>query len=225
MGWYWGHFACNEEDKQRGEIAPTYFDSDKARCRLRMFKGLKVIVLVRDPIERTYSLFRHHRSKGRVPNDYFAAIEQMPRIESSGKYAIWCGKWEADFGSDHVLYLLQDEIESNPQMVFDRLCEFLGVQAMVLPKEASKRFGQATQPKWPIVTKACAGLSTQLRSIGLNRPIEIAKSMGLRSLLIGKAMGHEEMPTDIRDRLTELYRDDIDWLEKKVGRPVTRSWR
>ena len=220
MDWYWQHFGEVAPDALRGEIAPTYFDTPEALERLKLYQGLKIIVLVRDPVERTYSLFRHHRSKGRVPDDYLQAVEQMPRIETSGHYARWCSMWESAFGQDHVLYLMQDEVESAPQAVFDRLCGFLGVEPMALPEEATQRFGQATKARWPMVTKVFAGLSTRLRSMGVHRPIEFAKRLGLRSLLIGKSMGEEKMPDAVRARLTELYRDDMVWLEKKIGRPI-----
>ncbi|MFN3167570.1 MAG: sulfotransferase family protein [Phycisphaeraceae bacterium] len=222
LAWYWDHFGEVGDNALRGEIAPTYFDSEVALERLRPYQGLKVIVLVRDPVERTYSLFRHHRSKGRVPDDYMAAAEQMPRIESSGHYAKWCGMWESAFGEANVLYLVQDEIQTDPQAVFDRLCGFLGVEQIALSEEATQRFGQATQARWPFVTKVCAGLSTRLRSMGVHRPIEFAKRLGLRSLLIGKSMGEEPMPDAVRERLNALYAQDIAWLEDRLGRSIRK---
>lgn len=224
MDWYWAHFGEAADNALLGEIAPTYFDSDEAMERLGRYAGLRVIVLVRNPIERTYSLFRHHRSKGRVPDDYFEAVEQMPRIESSGRYAGWCERWESRFGKDHCLYLLQEDIEADPQGVLDRLCSFLGVAHLPLPEDAGERFGQATQPRSLRLTKTFAWLSTRLRSMGIHRPSEIAKRMGLRSLLIGKTSGQEQMPAEVRHRLTGLYEEDIDWLEKKLGRPFD-GWR
>jgi len=69
--WYWKHFGDPSQNTKRGEIAPTYFHSAEALARLSKFEGLRVVIHLRDPIARTWSLFRHHRNKGRVPNDYF----------------------------------------------------------------------------------------------------------------------------------------------------------
>ena len=56
--------------------------------------------------------------------------------------------------------------------------------------------------------------------MGVHKPLELAKRLGLKPLLMGKSVGQESIPEDVHTRLVELYRDDIKWIEHKIGRPV-----
>lgn len=220
MPWYWQHFAVAQENQKLGEIGPTYFDSESALRRLAAFAGLKIIINIRDPVERTYSVFRHHRSKGRVPDDYFAAVKLMPRIESSGRYAVHCPRWEEAFGKHHCHYIFQARVEQAPQSCVDTLCDFLAVDRIVLPPEAAERFGQATRPRWPLAAKLAARLSVMLRSRGLHGPVEAAKRIGLRPLVFGNPAGAEQMPEDVRRHLQQHHAEDLEYLQARFGEPL-----
>lgn len=222
--WYDAHFLGNEEGKIRGEIAPTYFNSELAIQRLAAFDQLRVIIIVRNPIERTYSLFRHHRSKGRVPDDYMAAVRKMPEIESSGRYAEHCPKWEAAFGRKQCLYILQQDIQNEPQLVFDQLCRFLKLELITLPPDAVKPFGAATHPNSALIARHSARFSTMMRSRGLNGPIEFAKKLGLRSLIFGKPSGDEAIPASVARHLLSFHESDITYLESRLDRSFD-AWR
>jgi len=222
--WYDAHFDSDERGRLRGEIAPTYFDSPDALERLGGFDPLRVMVVVRNPIERTFSLFRHHRSKGRVPDDYFAAVSSMPRIEQSGRYAEHCPKWESAFGTANCIYLEQQQIQTDPQAVFDRLCGFLSIEPIELPETARDRFGSATRPRSSRVARLGAQASTALRSRGLHGPVEFAKRLGLRSLVFGKPAGEEPIPPAVWSHLRELHEPDLRFLEDKLGRSLD-AWR
>lgn len=222
LDWYWGHFAEPAGDQKRGEIAPTYFDSALALQRLAQLNpNLRVIINVRDPVERTYSAFRHHRAKGRVPDDFFEAIELMPQIETSGRYAEHCERWQRVFGESNCHFVLQAEVESVPQQVIDEVCRFLHVQSMTLSEDASQRFGQSTRPRWLVAAKAAAMISTGLRSRGLHAPIELAKRVGLRPLIFGKPAGEEPIPPAVREYLEQLHAEDRAYLRDKFGARIT----
>ena len=217
LAWYYAHFEGCDESRLRGEVAPTYFDSNQALERVRGFDGMRVVILVRDPIERTYSLFRHHRTKGRVADDYFTAVRAMPRIETSGRYAEHCPKWEDAFGTDNCLYLTQQRVQDEPQAEFDRLCTFLSIDPLPLPEEASAPFGATTKPPNSTVAKFGARLSTAMRSRGLHGPIELAKKMGVRSLVFGKPAGDEAISPDVLEHLKKLHKPDLTYLQDKLG--------
>jgi len=220
LDWYWRHFGSVGTDRRCGEIAPTYFDSPEAIERLRQFDGLQIIMGVRDPVERTYSLFRHHRTEGRVPSDYFKAVKQMPRIETSGMYSRHCPRWEAEFGVENCHYVLQPLVEASPQEVIDAVCKSLRVDTIMLPVESSERFGEATRPAWPLAAKVAAIMSSGLRSHGLHGPVEAAKRLGLRRALYGRPVGEEPMPDAVRKHLQQVHSADIAFLHARFERQL-----
>lgn len=217
LPWYWSHFAEIANGQKRGEIATTYFDSSLALQRLRQFPDLRVIINVRNPVERTYSLFCHHRVKGRVPEDFFEAVKVMPRIETSGRYAIYCERWEQAFGKERCHYVLQQDVASSPQHVINEVCDFLAVEPLALAADAAERFGQLTRPRWPVVAKTAATLATAIRSRGLHRPIEFAKCVGLKRFVYGHPAGKEVMPADVQRYLKHLHSEDVAYLQDKFA--------
>jgi hypothetical protein len=222
MDWYWRHFASTTGDCKRGEVAPTYFDSGDAVKRLLVFKNLRIIISIRDPIERTYSLFRHHRAQGRVAGDYFAAVKMMPQIESASRYATHCPRWESNFGHENCLYVFQAEIEQEPQAAMDKVCSFLAVDPIGLSQDGKRPFGQATQPKSQLTATIAARFSSALRSRGLHGPIEAAKRLGLRTVVFGKPAGTETMPEAVREHLEMIYAQDVVYLNSRFGE---QAWR
>lgn len=224
IDWYWRHFPNDLSGKKCGEVAPTYFDSEEARLRLADYPELKVIINVRNPVNRTYSLFRLHRTKGRVPGSYFEAVRECPSIESSGKYAVHCPEWERLFGDDRVHYILQEDIEKAPEKVLEDLFAFIGVRMLHLGEDAMVPFGQNTEPKWRWLSKTAARVSTRMRSRGIHAPLEFAKRLGLRPLVFGRPAQPEEMPDDVRRHLLALHEDDITFLERRLNRRFP-EWR
>jgi hypothetical protein len=79
--WYLSHFNC-DENKIIGEASPTYFDVAYTQAIPRLIKAYcpnsKLILIVRDPIERAVSHFYHLRNVNKIQsiidvdiNDFF----------------------------------------------------------------------------------------------------------------------------------------------------------
>lgn len=216
--WYWSHFAEPTDGQVVGEIAPTLIDLPEAAERVERFTHLKVIIGVRDPVERTFSNFRHYRSRGHVPDDFFQAVKQIPEIETSGQYARLCPHWEQIVGKDNCCYLVQDDVSADPQGAVDAVCAFLGIETISLSDEDHQRYGAATKPRSAALAKAGSIAARTARAARLNALVELGKAVGLRRLMLGKAMGKEPMPDEVREHLVELHRGDIDYLEQRLGR-------
>ena len=77
LNWYRGHFpfTTNGKDGQRiitGEASPYYIFHPHAPGRIaRIFPGMKIILLLRNPVDRAFSHYQHEASLGfeRLPFD------------------------------------------------------------------------------------------------------------------------------------------------------------
>ncbi|MEM8550081.1 MAG: sulfotransferase domain-containing protein [Verrucomicrobiota bacterium] len=215
MDWYWSHFEQPEEDVLYGEIAPTYFDVDEVRQRIKVYEGLKLIINLRNPIARAYSLYNLHLVKGRVEGDYFSAISQMPRIETSGAFSRLCPQWEEAFGQDNVLYLVQEDIIDDPQKSIDRVTDFLGIEAISLGAEAKERFNKSYKPRYPTLAKWSGPLTTRLREYRLHYVVEFAKKLGMKKILHGGE--DNRMPKEVFEHLAKVHAEDITYVEERLG--------
>jgi Sulfotransferase domain len=143
-----------------GEASPTYLYHPLAARRARsLVPGAKLVVLLRNPVDRAYS----HYYTG-IRNDYEAlsfeeAIEREPaRLEGQvdallmdqahnrnfphyrwsylamGHYAEQVEKWFEQFPRQQFLFLLNEEMDQNPDAVFRRVYEFLELPYHLLPQ-------------------------------------------------------------------------------------------
>jgi hypothetical protein len=225
FSWYEAHFAGGVAGSQiRGEISPTYFDDEAARERLRSaFPNLKVIVSLRNPVERAFSLYRLERMKGRVAGDFREATARNSRIITSGHYAEHCPKWERDFGSDRVLYLLQEEIRSNPQEALDRVYDFLGIPRVALPATAGDNFSATHVPRYPVLARVMSEAARFLRRFRLHWLVNLGKKAGFRKAFQG-GQGADQLTPELRNELGKIFEQDIRWVERKLGRELP-EWR
>jgi len=132
-GWYLSLFERGA-DCVKGEITPGYATLSPERVAhvRRLIPEVKIIFLMRNPIERSWShaameisprlnpdersteLRRHFRSEGaRVRTDYIRTLEI----------------WQAFFPAEQIFVGFLEDVQFHPDELLGRLCSFLGVGA------------------------------------------------------------------------------------------------
>ncbi len=223
MDWYLWHFRNRDLRLIRGEIGPTYFDCpDVARRIAIAFPQAKIIINVRNPIEQSYSLFRHHRSKGRVGPDFYQAAQKIPRILSAAHYEKHCAPWEQLF-PDQLMYVIQDDIKVRPQSVLDNVTDFLGLSRQSLPQIGTTTVNAADAPRWPLLAKVLSSSATIMRGLRMHRMVELGKRMGIKAAFRGGS-SLKTIDDECFAFLLNHFHTDIVWLEQKFGRDFS-AWR
>jgi hypothetical protein len=222
--WYARHFEHAAASQVRGEICPTYFDHDAARDRLKSaYPRLKVIVNLRNPVERAFSVYRLELTKGRVTGGFRQAAAKNPRIITSGHYAEHCPKWEAAFGRENVLYLLQEDIRANPQQVLDGVYTFLGIPPIPMPAVAGENFSVTHVPRYPKLARLFSETARLLRGYRLHWLVNLGKMASLNRVYRG-GEAPETLTPELRRELVQTFERDIGWAEEKLGRKFP-EWR
>jgi hypothetical protein len=128
--WYGRIFALAGHDQICGEISPDYCTLRLAGIEhiLRLSPAAKIVLSVRDPIDRSWShlrmMLRGHAPASMEDIETFAA---GPDICQRTDYPGMISKWRAYVPDDRFLVIFMDDIETNPQAVLKTICEFLGV--------------------------------------------------------------------------------------------------
>src|SRR5580692_9445955 len=79
LGWYRAHFPLARGGGVTFESSPYYLFHPLAAERIAAdLPGVKLIVLVRDPVERAYSAYTHERARGFETESFEQAIEREP---------------------------------------------------------------------------------------------------------------------------------------------------
>lgn len=135
----------------KGESTPFYLHNREAQKRIRaLIPDAKLIVVLRDPIERAHSNWAHLWSAGLDPCDDFV---QACALEDARAEAGWADFWRytglgrygeqlehlySQFGRHQVLVFRYRSLIISPEAALDKVCAFLGVATGTLtelPKE------------------------------------------------------------------------------------------
>jgi sulfotransferase family protein len=138
-----------------GEATPFYLYDLEAHDRIRkLVPDARLVLLLRDPVDRAHSNWTHLWNAGLEPEpDFLTAC----RAEEQRRAAGWADFWHyvslglygrqvlhlfEVFPRDQVLLLRYRELKDAPAATLDRVCDFLGVRTGVLraiPRENVNR--------------------------------------------------------------------------------------
>jgi hypothetical protein len=202
---YAAHFRHRRPGQLCGEFGPTYFDAPEAPERIaRLNPACRIIVGLRDPVERALSLYKHYWMLGQVRGGVREAVQAMPRLVTSGRYTVHLPRWRQTFASEQLHFIWLDNIASDPQSVLDGLCAFLGEAPMKLPPKGEQPIGTATVPAHRLVARITAWGARQLRARGWHHLVETGKALGMRRVFRGGR------------RAPDVTREDHAWLESQL---------
>lgn len=148
---YRGHFAHCPDARLRGEATPIYLFLPEVAAQLKRYNpALKLIVLLRDPVQRALSTHRMQRARGREPLPFALALlcerwrlrrDKAPRGQRSamrehayrrrGLYAEQLANLFAAFDRRQVLVLESEALLRQHSAVMRRTFAFLGVDETV----------------------------------------------------------------------------------------------
>jgi hypothetical protein len=138
-------------DPAVGEATPDYLFDPRAPARVHSFDpGMKLIVVLRDPVERAHSHWRMEQRHGRETLPFEDALDREEReldgelallLETEGyreapfcrsyvargRYAEQLERWLELFPRDQLLVLTTDELEADPAAAVSRVSRFLGI--------------------------------------------------------------------------------------------------
>jgi hypothetical protein len=171
--WYRGHFPLRAGDRLVGEASPSYLFHPLAPERVRAtVPEAKLIVLLRDPVDRALSHYHHEVALGREGLSFEEAIEaeaERTRGEEErlvrkpdyfshawwdytylarGRYAEQLERWLAVFPREQLIVVGSDELAVEPGRAYARVVEFLGAWPHELdsyPRVYEQHYG-AMQP-------------------------------------------------------------------------------
>lgn len=149
LNWYLSHFLpqLKKGDFITGEATPSYLDhADAAESIYQSFPEIKLIILLRDPVDRAISHYyqwfslrwesqslqeaihreinQHRESVWNQPNSYLAR----------GVYIEFIKKWLSIFPREQVLILSSENFYKNPAEVLTQVFYFLGLPSYLLPE-------------------------------------------------------------------------------------------
>ena len=179
LGWYRSHFPLSLKMKDgglTGEATPYYLFHPLAATRMaKDLPKAKLIIMLRNPVDRTYSHYNHMVRVGREPLAFDDAIAAEPErlageaekiiadpnystfmhghysYLARSRYAEQLPRWLDAFPRDQILILPSEEQTSDPASTFQKALSFLGLDPWTL--KHFDIFKQGSYNKMPAETR------------------------------------------------------------------------
>jgi sulfotransferase family protein len=174
LGWNWylQHFAARGGQSVAGDVSVGYFHSPEAPGQIARMLGterVKLIVVLREPIERARSYYNYRLIRGMMPATFEEAIA-MPYFRDlfveQGHYAGYLERWYDTFDRSRLLILLHDEIQTNPSAALMKMLRFLGIssEGFVVPQRENAGTRIVAIPMHRLLLRGAADLEVVLPS-------------------------------------------------------------
>jgi len=151
-----------------GDATPIYCFHPRLIQRIARYNPkMRWVLILRHPVERAISHYHMERGRGQESWSLWPAMllerfrlrghwqdfsAQSPlrrhSYRSRGDYARQLDTLYAQFPPDQVLLLRNDDLAQRPQHVLDTLCDFLGVQTIMMENPHARVFA-GRYPRWP----------------------------------------------------------------------------
>ena len=225
--WYASHFERGAP--VRGESSPHYtnrpaFAGVAERMREVLGGDLRLVYVVRDPIDRMLSHYLHNLGGGYDERPLADALaDPESSYVSRSRYFFQLEPYLETFGRDRIQIVSREELKDARPETMRRAFEFLGVDPAFVSDQFEREWetGVAkTGSRFRIMDRAVRLPGLRALDRNFDRLPESLRWVVER--LVHDPGGGEapkpELPAGLRERLAELFREDVARLEDVAGR-------
>jgi len=140
--WYQSCFPETSGDEITGEATPMYMFRSLSIFRIKKYlPDIKLIVMMRNPVDRLYSHFMHYNryvpqfaAKYSNFTDFLqSAHDSDYHMIHRSIYYLSLREWLQAFRADQFHFIITENFQSQPQTEYSRLLRFLNVEDFQLP--------------------------------------------------------------------------------------------
>jgi hypothetical protein len=225
-----------KNESMMGECSNSYLYLSKSAERIYEYiPDCKILIVLRNPIDRAYSHYSQHRMLGHEPLSFESALQSEVQRQrdnwrwhyqytAQGMYFAQVKEYFDVFGREQVCVCLFDDLKEDVLIFVQDICDFLGVDSAFYQDFEFEVHNRTGLPVSKLIHKFVR-YPNFLKNI--TRPL-VPKS--LRAVIyrllvqINYRTGNiPSMRSETRAYLLDLYREDIRKLQNLINRDLT-SW-
>jgi len=232
---YLGFFKNSKGHIAIGEATPIYlWDPEAARLIHRIVPHARIVMILRDPIERAYSQYLMvMKYSGRKSSFYDELMKDYKNHEKVfgipqlyvelGMYYEQVKRYFDIFGREQVKVIIFEEFVQHPEQTVNEVLAFLGVNYTV--RAISEEYNPYSVPRSSLALSIFVFLyRIPDRNVKLFKIVTTLLPRSLIELLPEKMLFKRKQKPKIEPKsvkfLQEIYRDDVIRLESLLGRSL-----
>lgn len=224
-------FAGMKPGMAAGEASVSYlYRPGTAERIFQRVPDIRLVAILRNPVERAYSAFSYLRERGTEPHSDFAralAVEDnrvrdnwthIWHYKRMGFYGQQLARYYGRFDREQIHVLTLDDFGRDPAREMAAVYAHIGVDPSFVPNTAI-RHNVSGEPRWPILRPLLTSNPVTRRL----RPVVVATMSPVVRRVKQRALVKPGVPPAAARVLAEEYRADVELLSELLGRDLT-SW-
>lgn len=226
LGWYEAQFRGAREGEAVGEASTTYtmfprYPEVPERIA-RTLPGVRLVYVVRNPIERIRSHYRDDLLRGRERRPIERAVRDNPNYVDFSRYALQIERYLKHFPRRRLLVITTEDLRIERSATMERVFRFLDLDPRAvessfdweLNRTASKR---ERKPLARLIRRVPGHRAIASRAPGRLRHLHYR--LTTRSL---EEVPPErlDLPAPLREELADRLAEEVERLERYLGREV-----
>lgn len=234
---YQGLYDGVTDESAIGEVSPMYLYSDKAALNIKQkLPDTKLIVILRNPVDRLYSRFMHLARENRKPTAHFEDALKRDTIwwkrndlVQEGFYHKHLSRYYELFPSEQIMVVLYDDLKTDTLRVVQNIYDFVGVNGWFEP-DLNAEYNVSGLIKNPVLDRLI-GQKSIIKELARKFSPKVTEAItGSHQLkkwvtqLRNKNLMKVPLSKDIRRTMIDsVYGEDILSLQRLIGRDLT-NW-
>jgi hypothetical protein len=227
--WYFKHYGHCEKGNIRGEFSPGYFIDPGAPKKIhKLFPEIKLIICLRNPIDRAYSDYQMRRHYSLQETKSFSnAIRESSVYVENGLYFKHLKRYLDYFEMENIFIITLEDLKENLNHTIKSLFHFLNVDESFMPDLSLSKSNYALKSKLNFIRVAEFKMKRFFSRNGGGEFLLWLKRHKIH-LLLQKiySSSYKYPPMEDKDRqwLSEQFAADITELESFLQRDLS-SWK
>ncbi len=224
LDWYTALFDAAGSARARGEFSTTYSRAplmpEVPERIAATVPDVRLVYLVREPIERMRSMYVHQRSKGRERRSIDEAIAASPSYLTLSRYGYQSEQFLEHFDREQLLIVRSEDLRDDRRATLDSVFAFIGVDPDVPIDELAREHNRgADRREYSPLMQRAIGTATRL---GADRlvPRRVRTSLTMR---VGAEVERPQVSAATRALVRDTLLDDARRLAAIAG-PSFRVW-
>ena len=221
--------GCDEKVKA-GDASTSYLYSRHAADRIHALQPrARILIILRNPIDRAYSFFWHNKREFVEPLDFEAALAAEPQRISddapfrfhyftSGLYHDQVKAYLDVFGREQVMVCLFEDLTEDAESLCHAIFSFLEVSS-VIPVKTQKRFNPSGLPRSRLLGHVLAPQFPGRRAVRFLFP-QFSRRLKYH-LMRWTLKDPPPMDPGTRSRLAERFGEDVRRLGHLIDRDLS----
>lgn len=211
-----------------GSVSTMYYHEEALPEVLAVNPGMKLVMLLREPVERAYSAHQYMRARGLEPvAGFLEAVALEEERRAAGWHHIWhytamsryadsVAAMQAAVPPEQLGIWFYDDLNRDYEGTVSAVLRFLGVPAVLGEASGVPRVNISGQPRYKPVH---AVLKMATGNAAVRTAVKQATSYRFRERVRRRVLRSDTLPVEAREQLTPLFESDLARLRTLLPSP------